>query len=302
MTAVGSNVFLDVDGAALAPHRGSDVKSRVGRVRRLPSGDRRDDGSVGRGTGLRRCLGLGLSTGHHPDRAHASWQRTDAGGGPAGAPHGDGTRMERSAAFQRDTARSARELSGTRHPPPPRRMTPVSWPFVPAEMASWVDHVNALDPSRAVFPEALAALYCRFERIHPFLDGNGRTGRLILNLILVRHGYPPVIIYKRDRARYLRALQRADTGDASGYRRDARSGDSRQPSPLRHPGRRRCGQARATGSAGDPRHEGVGPASGGRPGTAPRHTRIGRPVAQLPHMGRGVPGEPLSPRRNDTGD
>ena len=120
MTAVGSNVFIDVDGAALAPHRGSDVKSRVGRVRRLPSGDRRDDGSVGRGTGLRRCLGLGLSTGHHPDRAHASWQRTDAGGGPAGAPHGDGTRMERSAASQRDTARSARELSGTRHPPVPR--------------------------------------------------------------------------------------------------------------------------------------------------------------------------------------
>jgi hypothetical protein len=160
--------------------------------------------------------------------------------------------------------------------------------------------VNALAPSRAIFPEALAALHCRFEQIHPFLDGNGRTGRLILNLILVRHGYPPAIIYKRDRARYLRALQRADTGDASGYRRDARSGDSRQPSPLRHPGRRRCGQARATGSAGDPRHEGVGSASGGRPGTAPRHTRIGRPVAQLPHMGRGVPGEPLSPRRNDT--
>ena len=47
MTAVGSNVFIDVDGAALAPHRGSDVKSRVGRVRRLPSGDRRGDGSVG---------------------------------------------------------------------------------------------------------------------------------------------------------------------------------------------------------------------------------------------------------------
>ena len=85
-------------------------------------------------------------------------------------------------------------------------------------------------------------------------------------------------------------------------RRDARSGDSRQPSPLRHPGRRRYGQARATGSAGDPRHEGVGAASGGRSRTTPRHARIRRPVAQLPHMGRGVPGEPLPPRRNDTGD
>ncbi len=47
------------------------------------------------------------------------------------------------------------------------------------------------------------------------LNKLARAGRLILNLILVRHGYPPAIIYKRDRARYLRALQRADTGDAS---------------------------------------------------------------------------------------
>ena len=38
---------------------------------------------------------------------------------------------------------------------------------------------------------------------------------MILNLILVRHGYPPAIIHKRDRARYLRALERADTGEAS---------------------------------------------------------------------------------------
>jgi fido (protein-threonine AMPylation protein) len=49
--------------------------------------------------------------------------------------------------------------------------------------------------------------------IHPFLDGNGRAGRLILNLLLVRLGYPPAIIYKRDRSRYLAALRRADRGD-----------------------------------------------------------------------------------------
>ena len=120
------------------------------------------------------------------------------------APHPDATPREAPGSFREHDIH-----------PFPGGMTPISWPFIPAEMASWVDHVNALDPSRAVFPEALAALHCRFERIHPFLDGNGRTGRLILNLILVRHGYPPAIIYKRDRARYLRALQRADTGDAS---------------------------------------------------------------------------------------
>jgi hypothetical protein len=59
-------------------------------------------------------------------------------------------------------------------------------------------------------PEALARVHNTFERIHPFLDGNGRTGRLVLNLILGRLGYPPAIIFKRDRDKYLQAMRRAD--------------------------------------------------------------------------------------------
>lgn len=61
--------------------------------------------------------------------------------------------------------------------------------------------------------EPLATLHARFEQIHPFLDGNGRTGRLVLNLLLVRLGYPPAIIYKGNRSKYLAALRRADKGD-----------------------------------------------------------------------------------------
>ena len=96
--------------------------------------------------------------------------------------------------------------------PFPGGMAPVSWPLVGAELAAWEEEVNALDGSVLAFPEALAELHCRFEQIHPFLDGNGRTGRLVLNLILVRLGYPPVVIYKRDRSRYLEALRSADSG------------------------------------------------------------------------------------------
>jgi hypothetical protein len=60
----------------------------------------------------------------------------------------------------------------------------------------------------------LADAHARFERIHPFLDGNGRTGRLVHNLQLIRNGYPPAIIYKSQRAEYLKNLRRADKGDA----------------------------------------------------------------------------------------
>lgn len=55
--------------------------------------------------------------------------------------------------------------------------------------------------------------HAQFETIHPFLDGNGRAGRLLLNLLLVRLGWPPAIIFKRSRDRYLDALDRADHGD-----------------------------------------------------------------------------------------
>jgi Fic family protein len=99
-------------------------------------------------------------------------------------------------------------------------MTPPPWPEVPALAADWVAasvETGQLMASRwvlpAPLPEELARLHSQFERVHPFLDGNGRTGRLALNLILVRLGYPPVVIFKRQRDAYLAALHKSDAGD-----------------------------------------------------------------------------------------
>jgi Fic family protein len=94
--------------------------------------------------------------------------------------------------------------------PFPEGMTPPSWPDVAAAVNGCITNLTALQKVVAdplSFPEALASAHARFEQIHPFLDGNGRTGRLVLNLILVRLGFPPAIIYKQDRARYLNALR-----------------------------------------------------------------------------------------------
>jgi len=57
-----------------------------------------------------------------------------------------------------------------------------------------------------------AELHTRFVKIHPFIDGNGRTGRLLLNFELMKVGYPPAIIRKEDRLAYYDALDVACVG------------------------------------------------------------------------------------------
>jgi len=92
-------------------------------------------------------------------------------------------------------------------------MKPPPHADVQARMTDWLADVNAIPTDTEPVAEAIATRHASFERIHPFLDGNGRTGRLLTNLVLVRLGYAPAIIHKRDRPKYLDALDRADRAD-----------------------------------------------------------------------------------------
>lgn len=119
------------------------------------------------------------------------------------APHPDAGDHERPGSFRRHDIERF-----------PGRMKPPSWTDVPARVDEWlaaVETLRGLDAPRV--PAELAWLHARFEQIHPFLDGNGRAGRLLLNLLLVRLGFPPAFIRKADRERYLASLRHADEGD-----------------------------------------------------------------------------------------
>jgi len=61
--------------------------------------------------------------------------------------------------------------------------------------------------------ERVSIFHCIFERIHPFFDGNGRVGRLLMNYMFLRDGFPIVLIRNKNRRRYYNALRRADEGN-----------------------------------------------------------------------------------------
>lgn len=67
---------------------------------------------------------------------------------------------------------------------------------------------------RKLHPLALAIIFHhKFEKIHPFMDGNGRTGRMLMNFILLKNNLPPTIIHKKTRKEYLEAMREADLSE-----------------------------------------------------------------------------------------
>ncbi|ABS76904.2 Fic family protein [Coxiella burnetii] len=73
--------------------------------------------------------------------------------------------------------------------------------------------IRFLKQPSALHPVEFAAeAHYRLVTIHPFVDGNGRTARLLMNIILLMSGYPTAIIRKRDRLAYINALEKAQLG------------------------------------------------------------------------------------------
>lgn len=88
----------------------------------------------------------------------------------------------------------------------------------PAKMADLMEWYNVKIIEEKLSPILLAAeFHYKFIRIHPFDDGNGRTARILMNFILMKFGYPPVIVKTEDKANYFAALRLADTGNLEAF-------------------------------------------------------------------------------------
>lgn len=82
-------------------------------------------------------------------------------------------------------------------PPPPHEV-----PWRMRKLVEWLGTVQGEHPAKVA-----ADVHLRFVDIHPFIDGNGRTARLLMNLVLLGHGYPIAIVKTEERQRYMQAIE-----------------------------------------------------------------------------------------------
>jgi Fic family protein len=120
---------------------------------------------------------------------------------------------------RRIVARSQPEIAGV-YSSLPRRIVGSNVVFPnPAKVPSLMGEFGRWLESNELGADAALEAHLRLVSIHPFSDGNGRAARLLMNLLLLRAGYPPVSVRPEDRASYLDAIERAQlTGDDSDYR------------------------------------------------------------------------------------
>jgi Fic family protein len=94
-------------------------------------------------------------------------------------------------------------IGGAKHTPPDALQ-------VPQKMRNLINWLNTQKNKMSII-ELSALLHHKLVYIHPFFDGNGRTSRLVMNLLLMQAGYPLVIILKNDRKKYYDVLDKADS-------------------------------------------------------------------------------------------
>ncbi|OGI19886.1 MAG: cell filamentation protein Fic [Candidatus Melainabacteria bacterium RIFCSPHIGHO2_02_FULL_34_12] len=95
-------------------------------------------------------------------------------------------------------------ITGSNHTPPEGFQ-------IPHEMKELISWLNK-DPKKHHVIELAALLHHKLVYIHPFSDGNGRMARLVMNVLIMKAGYPLAIILRNDRKRYYRILSEADEG------------------------------------------------------------------------------------------
>lgn len=100
-------------------------------------------------------------------------------------------------------------ISGSEYVPPDA----LSVPALMQEFMSWLNG----DGQKLSTIERAALTHFQLVHIHPFADGNGRTARLLMNLLLMRDGYPPAVIRREDRLAYYDALDQAHTGNTEPF-------------------------------------------------------------------------------------
>lgn len=86
------------------------------------------------------------------------------------------------------------KISGASHTPPQPYLVPKQMEDLIINFKKWSKTKNIV--------QIVSLLHLNFEFIHPFIDGNGRTGRLLVNLILMQNGFPPINIKFTDRKKY----------------------------------------------------------------------------------------------------